>query len=170
MYRLQLETIWFDSIGGMVMSCDTINSGLNYVRQLLIGHIAVPVCSEKNKIFECHKQRSWVWNVSRRPLLTLRWHHNGHDGVSNHQPHDCLLNRLLWRRSKKTPKLLVTGLCEGNSSVAGKIPAQSAGDAENVSIWWRHHELIKHHIYNRWEWHNVPSSWKWGCYISSQHQ
>ena len=31
----------------------------------------------------------------------LHWRHNGHDGVSNHQPHDCLLNRLFRRRSKK---------------------------------------------------------------------
>ena len=23
---------------------------------------------------------------------TLLWRHNGHDGVSNHQPHECLLN------------------------------------------------------------------------------
>ena len=22
---------------------------------------------------------------------TLQWRHNGHDGVSNHKPHDCLL-------------------------------------------------------------------------------
>ena len=34
-------------------------------------------------------------------------------GVSNHQPHDCLLNRLFRHRSKKTSKLRVTGLCEG---------------------------------------------------------
>ena len=34
----------------------------------------------------------------------LRWRHNGHDGVSNHQPHHCLLNRLFGRRSKKTSK------------------------------------------------------------------
>ena len=27
------------------------------------------------------------------------WRHNGHDSVSNHQPHDCLLNRLFRRRS-----------------------------------------------------------------------
>ena len=45
----------------------------------------------------------------------LRWRHNGRDGVSNHQPHDCLLNRLFRRRSKKTSKLRVTGLCAGNS-------------------------------------------------------
>ena len=47
--------------------------------------------------------------------LTLRWRHNDHDGVSNHQPHGCLLNRLFRRRSKKTSKLRVTGLCVGNS-------------------------------------------------------
>ena len=46
---------------------------------------------------------------------TLRWRHNDHDGVSNHQPHGCLLNRLVKRRSKKTSKLRVTGLCVGNS-------------------------------------------------------
>ena len=46
---------------------------------------------------------------------TLRWRHNDHDGVSNHQPHGCLLNRLFRRRSKKTSKLRVTGLCVGNS-------------------------------------------------------
>ena len=46
---------------------------------------------------------------------TLQWRHNDHDGVSNHQPHGCLLNSLFWRRSKKTSKLRVTGLCAGNS-------------------------------------------------------
>ena len=46
---------------------------------------------------------------------TLRWRHNDHDSVSNHQPHGCLLNRLFRRRSKKTSKLRVTGLCVGNS-------------------------------------------------------
>ena len=45
---------------------------------------------------------------------TLRWCHNGRDSVSNHQPHDCLLDCLFRRRSKKTSKLRVTGLCVGN--------------------------------------------------------
>ena len=48
-------------------------------------------------------------------LSTLPWRHNDHDSVSNHQPHGCLLNRLFRRRSKKTSKLRVTGLCVGNS-------------------------------------------------------
>ena len=48
-------------------------------------------------------------------LLTLQWRHNDHDGVSNHQPHGCLPNRLFRRRSKKTSKLHATGLCVGNT-------------------------------------------------------
>ena len=47
--------------------------------------------------------------------LALRWRHNEWDGVSNHQPHDCLVNCLSGRRSKKTSKPRVTGLCAGIS-------------------------------------------------------
>ena len=54
--------------------------------------------------------------------LTLQWRHNRHDSVSNHQPCDCLLNRLFRRRS-----------------VTSEFPAQMASNTENVSIWWRHH-------------------------------
>ena len=82
---------------------------------------------------------SWTTRPHWLNDLTLQCHHNGHDGVSNHQPHDCLLNRLFRRRSKKTPKLRVTGLCAGNSPGTDEFPAQMASNAENVSIWWRHH-------------------------------
>ena len=47
------------------------------------------------------------------------------------------------RRSKKTSKLRVTGLCAGNSSVTGEFPAQKTSNAENVSIWWRRHGFTK---------------------------
>ena len=56
------------------------------------------------------------------------WRHNGCDGVSNHPPHDCLLNRLFRHRSKKPSKLHVTGLCEGNSPVTGEFPGKFTGD------------------------------------------
>ena len=72
--------------------------------------------------------------------LSLPWCHNERDGVSNHQPHDRLLNRLFRRRSEKTSKLRVTGLCAGNSPMTGEFPAQMASNAENISIWWRHHD------------------------------
>ena len=75
--------------------------------------------------------------------ISLQWHHDGHDSVSNHQPHDCLLKRLFRRRSKKTSELRVTGLCAGNSPGTGEFPAQMASYAENVSIWWRHLVLFK---------------------------
>ena len=69
----------------------------------------------------------------------LHWRHNGHASVSNHQLHDCLLNRLFRHWSKKISKPRVAGLCAGNSPGTGEFPAQIASNAENVSIWWRHH-------------------------------
>ena len=71
--------------------------------------------------------------------ISLRWRHNGRGGVSNHMSRDYLLNCLLRRRSMKTSKFCVTGLCVGNSPVTSEFPAQMANNAENVSIWWRHH-------------------------------
>ena len=82
---------------------------------------------------------------------TLKWRHDGHDGVSNHQPHDCLLSRLFRCRSKKTSKLRVTGLCEGNSP---------ASNAENVSIWLRHHELY---------YFPVPVKRPWNIVLNASH-
>ena len=70
---------------------------------------------------------------------SLLWRHNGPDGVSNHQPHDCLLSHIFRCRKKNTSKLRVTGLYAGNSPGTGEFPAQRASNAENVSIWWRHH-------------------------------
>ena len=46
------------------------------------------------------------------------------------------------RRSKKTSKLCVTGLCAGNSPGTGEFPAPMPSNAENVSIWWRHHASV----------------------------
>ena len=86
-------------------------------------------------------QRSvhYVYDSTKLPLMPLQWRHNGYDSVSNHQPHDCFLNRLFGRRSKKTSKLRVTGLCAGISPGTGEFPKEMASNAENVSIWWRHH-------------------------------
>ena len=97
-------------------------------------------------IFALYLAAFWRWDFLQLEVnseyrhMTLQWRHNKRDGVSNHQPHDCLLNRLFRHRSKKTTKLRITGLCEGNSPVTGEFPAQRANNAEIVSIWWRHHE------------------------------
>ena len=73
-------------------------------------------CDDKAGNWEKHTVNVWH--------STLQWRHNGRDGVSNHQPHDCLLNSLFGCRSKKTSKLRVTGLCVGNSPVTGEFPAR----------------------------------------------
>ena len=81
-----------------------------------------------------HMVRAWLRYVVALQCVIME-----RDGVSNHQPRDCLLRRLYGRRSKETSNLRVTGLCAGNSSVTGEILAQRTSNAENVSIWWRHH-------------------------------
>ena len=89
--------------------------------------------------FCCMKNlRNFVACIAKS-VTPLQWRHTGHDSVSNHQPRECLLSRLIRRRSNNTSKLRVTGLCTGNSPEAGEFPAQRASNAENTSIWWRHH-------------------------------
>ena len=88
----------------------------------------------------CHKQAGLSvphWNVPSS--ASLHWRHNDHHGVSNHQPHGCLLNRLFRCRSGKTSKLRVTGLCVGNSPGLVNSPHKGPVTRKNVSIWWRHH-------------------------------
>ena len=43
---------------------------------------------------------------------------------------------------KKTSRLRVTGLCEGNSPVTGEFPTQRVSNAENDTILWRHHDKV----------------------------
>ena len=93
-----------------------------------------------------------AWLSKRLPL---QWRHNGRDGVSNHQRLDCLFNRLFRRRSKKTSKLHVTGLCEGHSLVTGEFPSQRASNAKML-IWWCHREwrTANHNVFQG-EDHNI---------------
>ena len=88
---------------------------------------------------------------------SLLWRRNGRDCVSNHQPHDCLLSRLFRHISKKISKLRVTGLSAGNSPVTDEFPAQMASNAENVSIWWRHHvSQTPLTVWRHSKWHAPP--------------
>ena len=82
-----------------------------------------------------------IFHAQEIQAVPLQWRHNERDGISNHDPHDCLLNRFFRRRSKTTSKLRVTGLCVWNSPVTGEFPGQRASNAENFSIGWRHHEI-----------------------------
>ena len=89
-----------------------------------------------------HDHRDALFNVT---VWALQWRYNERDGVSDHPPHDCLLNRLLRRRSKETSKLRVTGRCAGNSPVAGKFPAQRF-PFDDVIMSKFDHIITSHHI------------------------
>ena len=108
--------------------------------------------------------------LTHLPLVphTLQWRHGGHDGVSNHQRLDCLINRLFRWRSKETSKLGVTGLCERNSPVTGEFPAQRASNMENASIWWRQHVCVSEsgrHWFRKWlVAYSVPSHYPNQCW------
>ena len=83
------------------------------------------------------------YTVQNFETFVLQWRHNERDAVSNHQRLHRLLNHLCGRRSKKTSKFRAPGLWAGNSLVTGEFPTQKASNAENVSIWWRHHWLTE---------------------------
>ena len=56
---------------------------------------------------------------------TNLWRHHEWDGVSNHQPHDCLLNHLFEAQIKENIKApRHRSLSGGNSPVTGEFPTQ----------------------------------------------
>ena len=70
-----------------------------------------------NPIVEIRPPLNRLISVIGFSILALQWRHNGRDGISNHQPHDCLLNRLFKAQIKvdiKAPRRL---LCAGSSPV-----------------------------------------------------
>ena len=161
--------LWGDSIGDWwipLIKGRELGKCFHIMTSLfLIKMAATSMTVIKKKILSCwiyfakHDEHVWIifyhLNTEIAQVFeyqshdTLRWRQNGRDSVSNHQPHDCLLNRLFRRRSKKTSKLRITGLCVGNSPVPGEFPTQMASNAENVSIWWRHHEWFVYPV-NCW--------------------
>ena len=65
--------------------------------------------------FAAFKTIPWRYTVMLRAWsMSLQWRHNGSDGILNHQRLACLLSFLFRHRSKKTSKLPVACLCEGN--------------------------------------------------------
>ena len=79
-------------------------------------HAVGPLFTKRNLTF-CHQiSRSWqavkLWGKSSWNLVgalvalpsILQWRHDEGSGVSNHQPHDCLLNRLFNGQIKENIK------------------------------------------------------------------
>ena len=108
--------------------------------------------------------RFMKWLVACSPpssyLIPLQWRHIGCDSVSNRQPHDCLLNRLFRRKSKKTSKLRVTGLCAGNSPVTGgKCFHLMTSLCQAELCIWQYISLTSESKYNNF----YPQIFFWNC-------
>ena len=96
-----------------LISCYTTHSGhmIIPVSQLCYFHHDTLILSP---LWSRGEHGTCFWRMAQCTLyVTSQWRHNEHDGVLNHLPHDCLLKRLFRRRSNKTSKLRITGLCEG---------------------------------------------------------
>ena len=60
-----------------------------------------PTRKELNKFLSYICEGQGCFKGTRCAIPSLQWRHNGRDGVSNHQPLDCLFNRLFRCRSRK---------------------------------------------------------------------
>ena len=79
---------------------------------------------------------------------------NERDDVSNHQPHDCYSSGYSGANQRKHQSsaslAFVRGIHQwpvnsphkGPITRNGEFPAQRANNAENASIWWRHHVMM----------------------------
>ena len=107
---------WIDKRPRWTLAVD-IGEDMNTKSFLLCAHT----------IYMTKRRGNWLvkWLIMlefmdlRRTSISLRWRHNGGDSVSNHQPRECLPNRLIRCRSKNPSKLRVAGLCVGNSPGTG---------------------------------------------------
>ena len=70
--------------------------------------------------------QAWLHVLQMPVPWTLRWRHNGHDSVSNHHPHECLLNhsfRRRWRKHQSSASLaFVRGIHRGPVNSPHKWP------------------------------------------------
>ena len=83
---------------------------------------------------------SGMWQISRKAynLITIQCRKNERDGVSNHRCLHCLLLfQVQVKENIKAPRHWPLW------PVTGEFPAQKASDAENIPIWWRHHDMFR---------------------------
>ena len=121
---------------------------------LVWGHCD-PVGSDRG-VGTCTRTRAYI-NTGSRKLknITLLWRPIGRNGVSNHQPCDCLPNRLFRRRLNKHQSSASWSLW-GEFTGDRWIPRTKVSNAENVSIWWRHYEYFW-----CWAWNILREMGQW---------
>ena len=71
----------------------------------------------------------------KTPIRSLQWHHNERNDVSNHRRLDCLLSR----SGTDQRKHLSSASLAFVRGIHWWPVEERASNAENISIWWRHH-------------------------------
>ena len=80
-------------------------------------------------------EKSLISQMYLGTFSALQWRYNECDGVSNHRHLVCLLNRFI-KEDIKVPRQWPLW---GESTDDRWFPSQRGSNAENISIWWRHH-------------------------------
>ena len=107
-FRFMTYSPWFHSV---VVSSSTCV----YFRKIFHTHVHKCVITKFHHQYYPHiVQLNSFWNPFLLGSISLQWRHNKRHGVSNYQHLDRLLSRLFRRTLKKTSKLRVTAVCEGN--------------------------------------------------------
>ena len=132
-FRLGSLTIRSTACYVTVDTC--ISNQVSYMKtsQLYLqqSQLSIPMCKYLQTCILIPQWPLFFYPVRRPPYCVTRnvrygsqstHRDNEHDGVSNRQHPDCLPNCLFRRRSKRTPKLLVTGL-----SLTGRVAAPHQG-------------------------------------------
>ena len=114
-----IQTVWIPGFSGDLINllvCDPGNLVVDSMAEM--SHICTSVVEHHRTLRWYHMSatmsqitNNWTFfNSCLRPTTqqTWQWRQNERDGVSNHQPHGCLLNRLFRRSSKKTSKIKKT--------------------------------------------------------------
>ena len=119
------------------------------------------ICTVKGVIEKANILKLWVMNRIlgqvqgvRSPSISLQWRHKQHDSVANHQRRARFLSTVssgAYQRIHQSSgslavvkgihRWLVNSPHKGPVTRHRWIPLTKVGDAENVFIWWRHHEM-----------------------------
>ena len=89
----------------------------------------------------CNMLLGQIVTLCRFPCHILQLCHNECNGVQSHRAHDYLLNRLFKAQIKENIKALPHWPLWGEFTGDRWILITKASNAENVSIWWRHHDI-----------------------------
>ena len=119
-FQRYIIKLWYKNV--TCTKCSSLYEPEVFMGQLSINDNIAVSMNFQSRGFEAPQDPIEMFLTSQWRSPPLRWRHNDQDGVSNHQPHGCLLNRLFRRRSNKTSKLRNTGLCVGNSPVPVNSP------------------------------------------------